>query len=113
MEEKMKLSREEGIELGQKQHTILNDEELDELKKLVIAYRKDLEKCKITIDELTVQNEELEEYNKKANEEIVILITTLKSEQEKQKQLSFDLEELTKELKVLKYIMVSMEEKEW
>lgn len=57
---------------------------------------------------LEEEKEQLEEYNKhififyffrKANEEIRILIETLKKEQEKQRQVSGDLEALTSELK--------------
>ena len=63
-------------------------------------YKKELEQSKITIDQLTNQKNELEDYNKKANEEIMVLLETLKTEQAKQKQLSNDLESLTDELKI-------------
>lgn len=96
---KIDQAKEEGIRLAKKQKELENDEEKKEMYILIKRYRKDLEECKKTIDELLVQKEELEKYNKKANEEIMILIQTLKTEELKQKQLSSDLVTLTSELR--------------
>jgi chromosome segregation ATPase len=76
------------------------NEKIERLTLIVKTYKKELDQSKSTIDELLRQKKDLEEYNKKANEEILVLLETLKAEQEKQKQLSCDLEALTDELKI-------------
>ena len=68
-------------------------------KQMEGIHKKEIDEYKLVIIQLTNQKEKLEEYNKKANEEILILLNTLKAEQEKQKLLSSDLEALTNELK--------------
>jgi len=76
------------------------NEKIERLTVTIKGYKKELDQSKSTINELLQQKKDLEEYNKKANEEILILLETLKAEQEKQKQLSCDLEALTDELKI-------------
>ena len=73
-------------------------ENIKEMMNLLGAYRKDLEQCKVLIENLSNQKVDLEEYNKRANDKIMKLLDTLKSEQEKQKQLSINMETLTMEL---------------
>ena len=69
------------------------------MTELLKEYRNECDAYKVAVEELTEKKNELELYNKKANEEILVLVNTLKAEQEKQKQLSNDLESLTNELK--------------
>ncbi len=99
LETRLEKAKEEGMLLGQKQQRGYREEELRRLDETAKEYKAQCEKLKGTIAEMTESKKELEQYNKKANDEIVVLLDTLRLEQEKQKQLSTDLEALTKELK--------------
>lgn len=92
--------KEEGILIGQKQQRLTQATEIEKMTNLLKSYRKELEELKKSQKISENEKQDLEKYNKKANEEILTLIETLKNEQEKQRNLSSELEILTKELKM-------------
>lgn len=92
-------AREEGVLIGQKQQRASREEEIKKLGDIIKDYKNKYENISGGMQEIMEENSELKGYNQKANEEIVILINTLKREQEKQRQLSGDLEALTIEIK--------------
>lgn len=71
----------------------------EDMSGLINIYKGEIERYKETTDELFGQNNELKLHNEKANEEILALVGRLKIEQEKQRQLSYDLETLRTEMK--------------
>ena len=63
------------------------------------TYKDEIEQYKKTINDLNLENEKLEDFKKKANEKILMLVGRLKEEQEKQKQLSSELDLIRKKMK--------------
>ena len=67
---------------------------------LLRKYKCEIDNYKANLAELSAENAKLKRYNNKANDDITRLISRLKIEQEKQQQLSRDLEALREELKI-------------
>lgn len=96
------LGRKDGLEAAKFNYSQGREQRANQKEDIMIiieAYKRDIEGYKATIEELFAQKNELELHNKKANEEILALVGRLKTEQEKQKQLSYDLEILREEMK--------------
>lgn len=76
---------------------------MKKLEEMLKEYRIKCDHLNETIKEMESDKLDLEKYNEKANSEIRTLIGMLKKEQEKQKQLSSDLESLTAEIKKYRF----------
>ena len=96
---KLEKAKEEGMLLGQKQQRGFHGEEVKRMEDLLKEYKIRSDRLNEAVKELEGENTDLKKYNEKANNEIKTLVGMLKKEQEKQKQLSSDLESLTDEIK--------------
>jgi len=93
------LGRKDQMELAKLNYNQNSRDQKEDIIKIIEAHKREIEDYKATIEELFGQKNELEIHNKKANEEILALVGRLKIEQEKQRQLSYDLEILREEIK--------------
>jgi len=95
---KLQKAKEEGILIGQKQQREAKDEEVQQMQELLNGHKTKYNKLEDEVKVLVNENTQLKLFKDKARTEIESLLNALKNEQEKQKQLSEELEALTLEL---------------
>ncbi len=103
LELRLEKARQEGVLLGQKQQRGSHSEELRRMEELLKEYKSRCDRLVETVKELEMDKADLEKYNEKSSTEVRTLVGMLKKEQEKQKQLSADLEALTAEIKKYRF----------
>jgi len=96
---KLESAKQEGILIGQKQQRIIRNEELRQMEELLNDYKAKCDELREKLKEAEIDKVHLEAYNKKADNNIESLMKTLKEEQEKQRGLSEELEQLSVEIK--------------